>query len=138
MMLVHFPAALLPFGFLMDALGFFTGELSFSSAACYAYAGGVLLGCLAALFGSVDYFRISTEEQAWKTASLHALLNLVWISFFAYITGIRIAQFPHFAAATTSQLISTAVCVLGMTISNHLGGELVLRHGVGASYRHNR
>ncbi len=137
-MLIHFPAALFPFGFLMDVLAVFVRNETFAAAACYSYAGGVVLGCLAALFGAIDYFRIPAEEPAWKIASLHALLNGIWIGAFAFICGVRLTQFPDFAQATMGQLVTVAVCVLGMAVSNHLGGELVFRFGLGASHRNNR
>ncbi len=137
-MLVHFPAALFPFGLLMDVLAVVVGEQTFAATACYSYAGGVALGCLAAVFGAMDYFRISAEERMWKIASLHALLNVLWVCAFAFICGVRLTQFPHFAVATSGQLTTAAVCVLGMIVSNHLGGELVLRYGLGVSHRSNR
>ncbi len=134
-MLVHFPAALFPFGVIMDVLSFAVGDFSFAAAACYSYAGGVVFGCVAAVFGAMDYFRIQPEQRMWKIASIHGLLNLVWISAFTFIVGVRISEFPHFAPPTTVQLVTTAVCVLSMIVSNHLGGELVLRYGLGMSHR---
>ncbi len=131
-MLVHFPAGLLPFGFVMDFCARIFDEPSFAAAAVYSYAGGVLLGSVAAVFGSMDYFRLSSDHSGWRTASLHALLNVVWIFSFAFIAGMRIGDYPHFRIATEIQLLVSGISVLGMIVSNYLGGDLVVRHGIGS------
>ncbi len=133
MMLVHFPAALFPFGFLADAASLFTGDASFGAAACYAYAAGVILGSAAAIFGAVDYFRLPTDRPAWTPATVHALLNLLWLSVFTFLCGLRITSYPHIGLPTLAGVLVSGIAVLGMIVSNHLGGELVIRHGVGTS-----
>lgn len=46
MMLIHFPAALLPMDLFCSIVGYFRGDHSFATAAYYAMAGGVALGAI--------------------------------------------------------------------------------------------
>ncbi len=131
LMLVHFPAGLLPFALISDLLAEILHEPTLASVAMICYVGGIGGGLLAAVFGAMDYFRISPDHQAGKKASLHALLNVAWLSAFTFVVGTRISQYPHFRYATAGELVVAGCCVVGMMASNYLGGELVLRYGIG-------
>jgi len=130
-MLVHFPSALFPVSLALDVLVRFGEGSSFAVAAFYAMAGGLLGGVAAAVFGAMDYFRLPATHTAWKRASLHAFLNLVWLMWFGALFGLRLKQYPQIELVTTIEIILCGVAVAGLLFSNFLGGELVFRHKLG-------
>ncbi len=131
MMLVHFPAALWPFGFVLDLLGAILRQPGLAAAGFYALAGGTVGGAAAAVFGAVDYFRMPSGHPGWTTASWHALLNSIWLMTFGTLAGIRAGQYPGFTYATPAELAISFAAVIGVLLSNHLGGRLVLRYSMG-------
>lgn len=136
MMIVHFPMALWPFGFVLDLTGTVTGNASFAAAAFYCITGGIVGALAAATAGAMDYLSIPSEHKAWKTASVHALLNVTGLMIWAGLWGVRLKQYPKIEPATTAILVCEGVAVLGLLVSAHLGGELVLRHRLGAIGEH--
>ncbi len=131
-MLVHFPAALLPAGVMMDVASSLTGDVSLALAAFYTLVFGVITGACAALFGAIDYLSIPSTNPAWKTASAHGLLNAIWISAFAVIVGVRLRAFPHLPVSSALALVAEVILVIGILISNWLGGQLTFGYGIGA------
>jgi len=131
LMLIHFPSALLPMSVIFDLIALFSPKTSLPDAAFYCLAAGSLAGFGAAIFGAIDYNRLPSEHEAWKTASLHGLLNLIWLMIFAVLAGVRLQQYPDFKPATLTYLIFAGLSVTGLLYSNYLGGELVLRHKLG-------
>ncbi len=130
-MLVHFPSALFPVSLALDVLARLGVGNSFAAAAFYAMAGGLLGGAVAAVFGAMDYFRLPATHAAWKKASLHALLNFVWLTWFGTLLGLRLKQYPQIELATTIEIILCGAADAGLFFSNFLGGELVFRHKLG-------
>jgi len=130
-MLVHFPSGLYPFTLILEVMTSFTGDLSFTKAAFYTLLGGLAGSLLAAVFGAIDYFRLGADHPAWKKASWHAMLNLLWIFGFAAILGIKLSNFPHLEPPSTTFLTFLVLLNIGLLFSNHLGGELVFKHGIG-------
>jgi len=131
MMLVHFPAALFPFGFCMDILGRLFNDGVCAGAAFYATAVGTAAGIAAIAAGAIDYFKIPPQDPALNKASLHALMNGTWIFTFGLLTGLRMGQYPVFKPAEIWMLIISGLINLGMLVSNYLGGDLVVKHHVG-------
>jgi uncharacterized membrane protein len=115
----------------LDVLARLGGGSAFAAAAFYTMAGGLLGGVAAAVFGAMDYFRLPATHAAWKKASLHALLNFVWLMWFGVLFGLRLKPYPQIELATTIEIILFGVAVAGLFFSNFLGGELVFRHKLG-------
>ena len=136
-MLVHFPSALFPMSLMLDVLARLGGGSAFAAAAFYAMAGGLLGGVAAAVFGAMDYFRLPATHVAWKKASLHALLNFVWLMWFGTLFGLRLKPYPQIELATTLEIILCSAAVAGLFFSNFLGGELVFRHKLGVIEKDN-
>lgn len=130
-MLVHFPAALIPTSVVFDIIAWFLKDKLFSSVAFYTLGIGLLGGVVAAIFGSIDYARLSPDHIAWKKASLHAFLNVTWLIVFGTIFGLKMTAYPSIEIATPLELSISFICVLGLIFSNYLGGELVYHHKVG-------
>lgn len=131
-MLVHFPSALFPTALLFDALAHYTQNGLYAFIAFYILGLGVASGVAAACFGAIDYAAIPPQHNAWKTASVHTLLNVLWITIFGTLFGIRMVEYPDIKITTLTQLLMNALTVSGLIFSNYLGGELVFRHHLGS------
>lgn len=130
-MLVHFPSALFPTSFIFDLLGWIKTNNSFASVAFYTLIAGILSGICAAIFGALDYKRLPPVHIAWKKASQHALLNILWLIALITLFCIKLQTFPEILISSPLELIALGFCVMGLIYSNYLGGELVLRHKLG-------
>ena len=130
-MLVHFPSALLPVSVIFDVLGFFSNDQVFASSAFYTLAAGLIGGMGAAVFGAMDFYRLSPTHEAWSKAGLHAVLNILWLCLFTILLGLRIKHYPQIELATPIELIISIAGVLGLIFSNFLGGDLVFHHRLG-------
>lgn len=130
-MLVHFPSALFPMSWLFDVGAIYFNSSCLSCAAFYSVAAGIVLGFVAAIFGSIDYVNLPPSHAAWNKASLHALLNVTWLIIFSILFGLRLKTYPSIAFASPPELILSTIAVAGLIFSNYLGGELVFRHKLG-------
>lgn len=130
-MLVHFPSAFFPATLLFDIAARLLNNSLYSLFAFYILGLGVISGIVAACFGAIDYVRLPPEHKAWKKASIHAVLNVIWLIIFGTIFGINMMNYPHIQVASISQLITLTFSVMGLLISNYLGGDLVFHHHVG-------
>src|SRR5688572_11723799 len=76
MMLVHFPAALLPMDFLCSAAYLMYPESGLVAAGFYAMMAGTVLGWLAVVSGTFDLLTVMKEnENALKSALIHGGIN---------------------------------------------------------------
>ena len=129
MMLVHFPTALYPFSVAMDIAGQYTLQQSFHDAACYALIGGITTSLLAMVYGAIDFLKIGSSSNAWKIAGVHALLNVIWFLLFGLLLAYRLKHSEDFL--NPIYLILSGLAVIGLFISNYLGGELVVKYRIG-------
>lgn len=130
LMIVHFPAALYPFSIALDWTASVTNNASFSTSAYYSLWAAIVTSGLAAVFGTIDLLRIDPKGTAWNTSLLHGGLNVLWLLCFATMLGIRMKGGPLLIQGS-GYLITSTLFVVGLFYSNFLGGELVLKHGVG-------
>lgn len=128
-MLIHFPSALYPFSFVMDLLCLYTGDARFTFVSLCALSGAVGMSVIAMTYGLIDFLKIDTVSPAWKTAGLHALLNITWLMVFAVLLVYRVKH-PS-ASGDVIYLIGFGLTTAGLFVSNYLGGELVIRHKIG-------
>lgn len=130
-MMVHFPSALFPMSWLFDVGAMLFNSSCLSCAAFYSIAAGIVLGFVAAIFGSIDYVNLPSSHPAWNKASLHALLNITWLIIFSILFGLRLKSYPSIPFASLPELILSTIAVAGLIFSNFLGGDLVFRHKLG-------
>lgn len=130
-MLVHFPSALFPMSLLFDILSVVMNNQCLACAAFYCMGGGLLLGLAAGCAGAIDYSHLPSTSPAWSKASLHALLNIVWIIFFSIVFGLKLKHYPTIIIANPIEIIISTVSVIGLIYSNYLGGDLVFRYKLG-------
>ncbi|MGE5431848.1 MAG: DUF2231 domain-containing protein [Syntrophomonadaceae bacterium] len=132
LMLVHFPIALIPFSVLFDVLAVFYKNPQFAATGFYMLTAGLWLGAAAAVFGMIDFIRIpESKDRARKKGIIHMMLNITWMSVFAVIWGLRLKAYPAITNESSLELVISAVSVLMMLVSNHFGGEMVLKEGIG-------
>ena len=131
LVLVHFPAALLPMDLVCAALGWYTHNATFTAAAYYALAGGVGAGWLAVAFGFMDLTRIPSERKAvLSTALLHAGLNTGVLMGYSVLFFLEWKQ-PVLVPATLGVLSVKAALLLALIAGNYLGAQLVLKYRLG-------
>ncbi len=127
-MLIVFPLGLLATSFVFDIIGVAGGGASFSRAAFYMIAAGIVAGLLAAVFGMVDWLAIPPGTRAKRVGGLHGVANVVVVALFIASWGVRYGN-PD--APPAPAIILSAIAVALAAVSGWLGGELVDRLGVG-------
>ena len=131
MMLVHFPAALFPFSAAVSlaALIYSSSELALFN--FYIICTGTVMGWLALVFGLIELMQILNEKRTIKTVLMHGGLNTLWLCIFTVIAGVQLKYYPGIPVPSVTQVITELIVVSVMIYSNYLGGELVLKYGIG-------
>lgn len=125
-MLIVAPAALLPFGFIMDAMHRATGKQAYADAAYYTLVGGLLGGLAAGTAGAMDYLTIERNTEIKRTANMHALLNTGALAVTAANVMARRSAPDHQGGSVWLSGLAAA----GVLISSWFGGHLVYKHGM--------
>jgi uncharacterized membrane protein len=125
-MLIVAPAALIPFGFVLDALYRSTGKESYSNAAYYSLMGGFVGGLAAGAAGAMDYLTIDSETEVKRTANVHAILNSSALALTAMNLMSRRNKRDHKGGS----LALSAISALGVVVSGWFGGRLVYEQGM--------
>ena len=111
-----------------DVIMWTTGTLGWGDAARYALVVGVGGAPLAAVFGFIDYFKVTMSEAGFRVARLHMILNLTAVVLFAVSLWLRYRDVDGWSVAGFA--ISTLAFLI-VSASGYLGGELVFKHKVG-------
>lgn len=131
-MLVHFPTALFATSLLFDVLGLYMNDLRFAFGAFYCIAIGLIFGVIAGIFGVIDYLKlVNSSEQIFAKASWHGGLQFCVLSGFGVLFGIRFQNYPDFILPGSPEILISGALIVVMLSGNYLGGDLVVRHGVG-------
>ena len=131
LILVHFPAALLPMDLACAALGWYTHNPTFTAAAYYALAGGVGAGWLAVAFGFMDLIQIPPERgAAQRTALWHGSINTAVLLGYSVLFFLQWRQ-PALVPATVPLLLGKTGLLLALVAGNYLGAQLVLKYRLG-------
>jgi uncharacterized membrane protein len=132
LMVLHFPAALLPMEFICYILYYINHDTSYAFASLYAMAGGVLLGWIAALSGIMDLLKIPVnKEKALAQAFIHGGIQgsvLIAYTLFLYLAW---KKYPGPQEISLVFLIGKGLLIIAMIVGNYLGGNLILRYKVG-------
>jgi uncharacterized membrane protein len=127
-MLIVFPLGLLATSLFFDIIRALGGPSSFSHAAFYMIAAGIIGGLAAAVFGLVDWLAIPAGTRAKRVGALHGIGNVVVVGLFIVSWGVRYAD-PE--AQSGVAVVLSVIAVLLALVTGWLGGELVDRMGVG-------
>lgn len=131
-MLIHFPSALFPMDFIYSALGYYTGNASFTDAAFFAVFGGVILGGLAIITGAFDLLGIiENKPLVVKKALIHGGINTTVIIGYSVLAFRAYKEYPDLIQDNVSIFILKGCLVTFMIAGNYLGGSLILKDRVG-------
>ena len=125
-MLIVAPAALIPFGFILDAMHRATDNDDYATASWYSLAGGLVGGLAAGVAGAVDYMAIERETEVKRTANVHALLNVGALALTAANVVARKDTHHHRGGSLTMSALAAA----GVLLSGWFGGKLVYEQGM--------
>jgi len=131
LMLIHFPISFLPLSALLDIFSIIYNNTYLAELAFYSFILGTTSAIFAAGFGAMELIKIKNDQAILRKALLHGGLNVLWLMIFSVIAGIQLKQFPEINILNLWLIILKVSIVTGLFYSNFLGGELVLRYGVG-------
>ena len=131
-MLIHFPSALFPMDLVCSLIGYYSGDTSFATASFYAMCGGVLLGFLAIVTGTIDLIAVlNKRKEAVKRTLLHGLINTTVVCAYSVFAFIAFNKYPEIVPDSLATIIMKGVLVAFMLAGNYFGGSLVLEYGIG-------
>jgi uncharacterized membrane protein len=129
-MLITFPIGGFGFSVVGDALHTFSGRREHADAARQALDFGLASAALAVPFGLVDWLAIDRGTSAKRIGLWHALGNVAMLGLFATSRLLR----RRGSAPRSAKLLAGGGLALGGATA-WLGGELVVRHGIGVHDR---
>lgn len=131
-MLIHFPAALLPMDLLLSAWAWYEGNGSINEAAFFCLAAGVLIGYLAIITGLIDLAVIPKERKTTINAALlHGLINGSVILIYTFILYKEWKMYPGLAMPSTGMLAFKGILILTLLTGNYFGGKLIYKYHLG-------
>ena len=127
-MLIAFPVGLFVTGVVFDIVHFVSSQGPWATVSYWMMIAGIIGGLIAALFGFVDYLKITSATRAKHVGSLHGLGNVVVVILFLISVWLR-----HGSPEQPPPLayVFSFVGVALAAITAWLGGELVERLGIG-------
>ena len=130
-MLVDFPAALLPMELLAYAAFWYYSDVVFSNTSFHLMVAGVLLGWLAAAFGLWDLVNVANRHQgAVKTTLWHGGLNAATLTVYTVILYSASKTFPEPQHLSAGLLFARIFANAVMLVGNFYGGELIFKHKI--------
>src|SRR5512140_2028381 len=95
MMLVHFPAALIPMDLVCSFIAWKTGDRSFVDASFYAMSGAAAVGWLALLAGAFDLIGMAERHPAAVAKALiHGGINGAVIASYTVLAFVAYNHYP--------------------------------------------
>jgi uncharacterized membrane protein len=127
-LMTPFPIGALGLSIVMDACYSISGNRQHLNTARHALDFGLVSGLLAAPFGLIDLLAVQSGTRAKRVGSAHGLGNVAMLGLFATS---RLMRRGNRASAAARWISGSAFVLSGITA--WLGGELVVRHGIGIS-----
>ncbi len=129
---VHFPSALLPFTFVLDAISRLHADSALVHAAFYDVAFGLIMASGAAITGLVDYLPMIGGSRKKKLGTYHLLLQVPAVALFAISLIVRAYNFDA-VETPLGALVLAGIGTASLLAGNYFGGELVYRQGMRVS-----
>jgi uncharacterized membrane protein len=127
-MLIVFPLGLLATSVVFDVIFLANREAEMAVVAYWTQAAGIVGALLAAPFGLLDWMRIPAGTRAKRVGAMHGGGNLIVVALFLVSWLLRTE--PPQAPSALALLLSFSGVALAF-VTGWLGGELVVRHGMG-------
>jgi len=128
--LILFPLGLLTTSVVFDVVHLLTGSGKWSEISFWMIAAGVIGGLAAAVFGLIDWLAIPSGTRAKVVGLWHGATNVVMVTLFIVSWLLR-ADAP--GDPGTVAIVLSFVAVGLASLGGFLGGELVVRLGVGVA-----
>jgi len=127
-MLIVFPLGLLATSVIFDLVFLANRETEMAVAAYWTQAAGLIGGLCAAPFGLLDWMRIPVHTRARRVGAVHGIGNAIVMLLFLCSWLLR--GDPSHIPPALALLLSFSGAALAF-VTGWLGGELVVRHGIG-------
>lgn len=126
--LIVFPLGLLATATVFDIVGLASSNPEWFRISFWMIAAGIIGGLMAAVFGLADWSSIPANTRAKQIGLLHGGGNVIVLSLFAASWFLRR---PAPDTPSTGAFVLSFAGVLLVLLTAWLGGELVVRLGVG-------
>src|SRR5437764_6742425 len=127
---VHFTIALTSASLAFDALGFFFGKISLTSAGGWTLVGASVMTLATLSTGLTSSTRAPVEEgEARSFLRAHMALGFIFYGLLVAITFWRVSLWQSGQRVSWLYLAALAFVSLVMTVQGYLVGELVYRYG---------
>lgn len=126
--LIVFPLGLLSTAVIFDIVYLVTDRATWTLAAFYMVAAGIVGGLAAAVPGWVDWSAIPARTRAKRIGLTHGVGNVIVLALFILSWLLRR---PNPEVPPTGAIVAGLAGVVLATFTGWLGGELVARLGVG-------
>jgi len=128
MLLVAFPIGLLATSVVFDTISLMKGDPVMATVAYWLMAAGAIGALVAAPFGLFDWLAIPSGTRAKAVGAAHGIGNVIVLILFAASWWLRRKNVPD--PGNAAHVLSYAGLGLAL-VTSWLGGELVVRMGVG-------
>jgi uncharacterized membrane protein len=130
---IHPPLVAVPIGCFVaagvsDVVSIWTNHAFLATMSTWLIGFGIAGALLAGIFGFIDYLTAPMTMRAKRTASWHAILNLIATFLFCITLAVRV-----YAPSSIAGYMLTIAGLIVLAMAGWLGGELVSRHLVGCS-----
>lgn len=135
-MLIHFPLAFIPLCAALGLYSFIYKNNYFAELGFYSGATGTVTGILAAIYRALDLIKIKDNKLLAK-ALLHGGLNIFSLLIFGVLIGLRFKYYPSIEPLNIWFLSFEIFAALIILFSGYLGGDLILKYGIGITKGNN-
>jgi uncharacterized membrane protein len=129
---VHFPSALLPAALIFDLASKLDADLTFTRAAFYNIALGLMVAVFAAITGLVDYLPMVGGSRKKIIGTRHLIAQVCALALFAASLVIRTFDFDATQTPVAAVVLAAAGAAV-LSVGNYFGGTLVYRQGMRVS-----
>jgi uncharacterized membrane protein len=126
-MLIVFPLGLLATAAIFDIIYLSTGNTVWTTVSMYMIAAGIIGGLVAAVFGAIDWWHIPDATRAKRVGAVHGVGNVIVVLLFIGSLYLR----SQYVIPPTMAFVLSFVAVGFALITGWLGGELIVRLGIG-------
>jgi uncharacterized membrane protein len=130
-MIIHFPMALFPVGFIFDLISYIRNDSSLALTGFYCMACGLAGAYLASIFGTIDLMNLPDKKAVKDKALIHAAINFTGILVYTGLISFRFKNYPDIHVEPLWGIITNGIMILFILFAAHLGGDLILKHKVG-------